>query len=324
VFALTVEDGSTVANLMENNDPSDPTWCPHRIEIISKSLSLKDAGPRFRFGVPSPEFLDFSGPGGGVVRRAMETAMRESVDRMRKIGGELVGDFDFSCFAQTAALLYGSAFVAERHAGIREFLERGLDKSELQSSDNFVYKDERLMRITRAIIGGSQRFSAADAYEGLQRLAALRAASRAQLQKVDFLIVPTAAYNYTVDEIKGEEDDIPGLDEGQPSLPTKNANLGRFTNFANLLDLCGVSVPSGLMKLDFSGDDSIAEARSTHLTATGKSSAVLPFGITIIGPAWTDSYVADIAEEYEKAGMLGPGPLGHGVTPYDQHGLRSV
>lgn len=290
VFALSVEDGVTVANIMQNNDSSDHTWRPQRTELLTKSLSMRKPGPRFRFGVPSREFLDFSGPGGDVVRRAMETAMVESINRMRMIGGEMVDDFDFSCFAETAALLYGSAFVAERYAGIREFLECEMDQVTLNSRENFVYKDERILKVTRAIIGGGQRFSAADVYDGLQKLATLKAASRVQLEKIDVFIVPTAAYNYTVEEIKGEEDDIPGMDVAHPILPSKNANLGRFTNFANLLDLCGVSVPSGLMQLDFSADDNTAKARSMHLTATGKSSAVLPFGITIIAPNWTDSY----------------------------------
>lgn len=29
-----------------------------------------------------------------------------------------------------------------------------------------------------------------------------------------------------------------------------NANLGRFTNFVNLLDMCGCAVPSTLLQLD--------------------------------------------------------------------------
>lgn len=29
-----------------------------------------------------------------------------------------------------------------------------------------------------------------------------------------------------------------------------NANLGRFTNFVNLCDMCGISVPSGLVSFD--------------------------------------------------------------------------
>ncbi len=34
-----------------------------------------------------------------------------------------------------------------------------------------------------------------------------------------------------------------------PTWP-KNAALGRFTNFVNLLDMCALSIPSGLMTID--------------------------------------------------------------------------
>ena len=45
--------------------------------------------------------------------------MVEAVKRLKSIGGEQV-DIDFKPFAETAILLYGGAFVAERYSG--EFL----------------------------------------------------------------------------------------------------------------------------------------------------------------------------------------------------------
>ena len=32
-----------------------------------------------------------------------------------------------------------------------------------------------------------------------------------------------------------------------PTWP-RNGNLGRFTNFVNLLDMCGIAVPSGMLQ----------------------------------------------------------------------------
>lgn len=43
--------------------------------------------------------------------------MGEAVQRLTALGGELVPGFDFAPFAETAVLLYGAAFVAERYAG---------------------------------------------------------------------------------------------------------------------------------------------------------------------------------------------------------------
>lgn len=105
------------------------------------------AGCKFKFGVPGDEFLEFEGPGGpglaageatwmqqvmsGEVRRRCEDfcgaaeyrrAFDAAVRRMQELGGELTR-VDFAPFCEVAALLYSSAFVAERYAGIKAFLE---------------------------------------------------------------------------------------------------------------------------------------------------------------------------------------------------------
>lgn len=47
----------------------------------------------------------------------MADAWAQAVARLQALGGTLVPDFDFAPFAETAVLLYGAAFVAERYAG---------------------------------------------------------------------------------------------------------------------------------------------------------------------------------------------------------------
>jgi allophanate hydrolase len=349
VFALSVEDGAEVARLMECSDIGDPTWRPRAEARLAQTYAR---GQPFRFAVPSPEFLDFSGPGGAPVRREMDAAFADAVERLQAIGGERV-ELDFAPFAETAQLLYGAAFVAERYSGIRAFLEArapGLEPPELAD----LSIDQRLLKVTRSVIAKTENWSAADVFEGLQALASLRAAARVQLARVDVLVVPTAAYNYTVREIMAEEDeqDYQAMLSGKTMI-SKNANLGRFTNFVNLLDMCGVSVPSGLLRLgepprapspaspardssspslarhsSFRGAGArlaAAEAahaagpaaeRADHLAATGSSAAVVPFGITVLAPAWTDEYVAGVAAAYLEATGLRAGPAGHGVAPY--------
>ena len=56
-----------------------------------------------------------------------------------------------------------------------------------------------------------------------------------------------------------------------------NSGLGRYTNFANLLDLASVAVPAG--------------------TVWG-----LPFGIMLTGPAGSDARLAEIACRHDPAG----------------------
>lgn len=338
IFALTVEDGAALGKLLENNDIGDLTWRPRRPELLKKSFS--GGKSKFKFGVPAAEFLDFTGPGGEPVRRAMDVAMADAIKRLKSIGGEQVMDFNFAPFAETAVLLYGGAFVAERYSGIRSFLEAraaGLEPPELAD----LSIDQRLLKVTRSIIAKTEHWSAADVYEGQQTLYSLRGAARVELEKIDILIVPTAAYNYTIREIMAEEDeqDYAAMLSGR-AMVTKNANLGRFTNFVNLLDMCGVSVPSTVLKLGpeaavpTSKKQRTAAAaasaapvpqsvidRAEHLTATGNPTAVVPFGITMLAPAWTDQYVAEVASAYEKATGLKAGPEGHGVKPYRTVGV---
>jgi hypothetical protein len=64
------------------------------------------------------------------------------------------------------------------------------------------------------------------------------------------------------------------------------------------------------------GEDAEQARRREHLAATGNPSPVLPFGITLLAPAWTDAYVAGLAGAYAAATGLTAGPRGHGVEPY--------
>ena len=46
-----------------------------------------------------------------------EALFREATQRLESLGGRRVDKFDFKPFAQTASMLYQSAFIAERYAG---------------------------------------------------------------------------------------------------------------------------------------------------------------------------------------------------------------
>lgn len=295
VFALSVKDGSMVASIMENHVEEypgieDPTWRePPPLSVPQKSLVLNSIHSKgssntdgrlvFRFGLPSWDRgeLDFSGPGGLDVERALTSAMDEAVKRLESIGGIWMKDFEFSPFAKTASMLYQGPFVAERYSGIRWFL-KGYVSS--------VSEDDRLLPITRSIISNHSKWNAADVFTALEDLAHLKAAARVQMATVDIIVVPTVAHYYTVKSVLEEENNLDGA---------KNTSLGRFTNFVNLLDLCGVSVPS-----------SVVHANYDHLQprdGTESASAIqLPFGVTLLAPAWHDAYVAGIAQEFEQRG----------------------
>mmetsp|Transcript_16382 Transcript_16382/g.44916 ORF Transcript_16382/g.44916 Transcript_16382/m.44916 type:complete len:688 (-) Transcript_16382:929-2992(-) len=193
-------------------------------------------------------------------------------------------------------------------------------EEELEKQQALVY-DSRLLPVTSHILAGAGTFTAADVYDHLAAFARLRAAAVSELQRVDCLLVPTALAHYTVQEIAAEE-------SATPPRWASNAKLGRFTNFVNLLDMCGVAVPSGLVMLDAvaaaeeaeaalqAGQVSAADAaavreRTFHLAQTGATRVALPFGVTILAGAWKDEWLACVAQKMQEASGLGCGPDGH-------------
>ncbi|MFD4524612.1 allophanate hydrolase [Streptomyces sp. NPDC058470] len=107
------------------------------------------------------------------------------------------------------------------------------------------------------IITRARDIPAHQLYADQDRLAALRTRALAQLAEADALLLPTAPGHPTLAEVAADP-------------LGANARLGRFTNSTNLFDLAAVAVPAG--------------------TVDG-----LPFGVMLIGPAFTDERLARIA-----------------------------
>ncbi len=207
--------------------------------------------PAFRFGVPRPGQLEFFGDAGAA------RLFAEAAERLRSLGGEQV-EIDFAPFAQTAALLYSGPWVAERLAAITPFADD---------------HPAALHPVTAAIIGGARKQTAVDAFRGLYRLEELRRVAASAWERMDVLLLPTTPTIYTHAQVAAE-----------PVL--LNTRLGTYTNFVNLLDLCGVAVPAG-----FRGDG-------------------LPLGVTLLAPAFADGAVLELAARFHArlGGRLGGTP----------------
>ena len=200
---------------------------------------------RFRCGVAAASQLDFCGDAEAARMFAQGRALIE------RAGGDIV-EIDYTPFRETAALLYQGPWVAERLAAIREFF--GAHQSEMHP-------------VTRAIIGSGADFSAVDAFDATYRLQDLQRQAAAELQNIDVLAVPTAPTIYTIEQIEAD--------------PVRlNSNLGLYTNFANLLDLAAIAVPSGMR-------------------ADG-----LPAGITLLAPAYSEPLLCELgARVHRLSGM---------------------
>ncbi|WP_263378029.1 allophanate hydrolase [Granulicella paludicola] len=114
------------------------------------------------------------------------------------------------------------------------------------------------------IILGARSYTAIDAFKAAYKLEALRRTTSAVWADIDLLILPTAPRTYTIAEV--EADPI-----------ALNSTLGTYTNFVNLLDLAAVAVPAG-----FRPDG-------------------LPFGVTLIAPAFTDNALLLAADRLHRA-----------------------
>ena len=196
----------------------------------------------FKFGVPRHEQLEFFG---NPDTPALFNAAKKNLQR----AGGIAVIIDFSVFLETARLLYEGPWVAERYAAIREFIEN---------------KPDALLPITREIISSATRFSAVDTYTAIYRLKQLQQRSEMVWREIDVMLTPTAGTIYTLAEV-----------EAEPMLC--NSNLGYYTNFMNLLDLCAVAIPAGFQ------------------------SNGLPFGITVCAPAFSDALLLNLAARLEAS-----------------------
>ncbi len=245
VFSLTVADGMEVLRLIAGYDPEDLF---SEREAESCDLSALPLVTSFRFGIPAREHLDFCGD--AEAARLFEEAVR----RLERLGGKPV-EIDFAPFAAAQRLLYEGPFLAERNAVIDEFVGRDKDK---------------LHPVTRSILASAESWTAVDTFRAMHRLAELRREARRLFESMDVLVVPTTPTIFTIAQI--EADPI-GL----------NARLGSYTNYANLMELCGVAVPAG-----FRNDG-------------------LALGITVIAPPFHETKAAAIAAAFHESIDL---PLG--------------
>lgn len=208
-------------------------------------------GGSLRIGVPT--VLDDVDP----AWRAGHLAAQEI---LRGLGHQIV-TVDFSPFAAAASLLYGGAWVAERTAAVGDFLDR-----EPADADPVVSR----------IIRGGRNHDALAAWRGTYELARLHRLADAQWERMDVLLLPTACRHPTPADVAADPVGV-------------NSALGRFTNFANLLDTSAIALP-----VSYAGG--------------------VPVGITLFAPAWHDPLLARLGAAFQDATALPLGATGRRLT----------
>ncbi|WP_436662002.1 allophanate hydrolase [Acinetobacter sp. P1(2025)] len=140
------------------------------------------------------------------------------------------------------------------------------------------------------IIKNGEKYSAVDAYNAEYLKQDLARKIQQRLADFDALIVPTAPTIYTIEQL-------------QQNPIEYNAHLGTYTNFTNLADLSALALPAGF--------------RADHL----------PFGITLIAPAWHDAALVHFGKAWQNYLALKLGALDKSLplssaTPISQHHIR--
>jgi allophanate hydrolase len=220
----------------------------------NRPLAAMSAFPgELKLGVPPAGQLIFFGD------KASEAAYHDALNRWTSLGATLV-EFDLEPFYETARLLYEGPWVAERYLVIRDLLASS---------------PEAIHPVTREITIAGARLSAADTFAALYRLQALHKISERAFAGIDALVLPTAPTAYSTAQVLANPIEL-------------NSRLGTYTNFVNLLDLCGLAIPAAIRP------DGI------------------PFGITLLAPAGRDAQLASIGRVFHADTEL---TLGSKCTP---------
>ena len=206
----------------------------------NRPLARMTAFPnQLRLGVPRAGQLVFFGD------KASEKAYGDALKRWTALGATLA-EFDLEPFYETARLLYEGPWVAERYLVIRDLLA---------SSPDAIHP------VTREITIAGARLSAADTFAALYKLQALRRVAERAFADIDALVLPTAPTAYSTAQVLANPIEL-------------NSRLGTYTNFVNLLDLCGLALPAAIRPDD------------------------IPFGITLLAPAGQDAQLASIGRVF--------------------------
>lgn len=229
VFARDLGLGRRAVEIMSGPDGVDPLC---RADRPAPPL---DAAPRI--AVPTPEHLEGLADG-------WAEAFAAAVGVLEASGAEIV-EVDIAPLLEAAELLYGGAFVAERTAAVGEFIQ---SHAELIGPDI----DPTVAQI---VLRGADA-SAADYFRDRERLDRLTLEGLRRLEGTVALLTPTTTWHPTLDQVAADPIGA-------------NSRMGKYTNFANLMDRSALAVPAGVV-------------------------GGLPFGVMLTGAPFADRTLAEI------------------------------
>jgi allophanate hydrolase len=252
VMAHTVPEARTVWQVIAQHDRDDPySKPPHTLPTWAIDFRGVQRGG-FTFGIPPAICLEVCTP-------AYRALFSEAVGMLEKCGGAL-RKIDYTVFERAGKLLYNGALLHERITCIgQEFLKSNTDK--LHPVTKQLYSLAFATAPSAYDVFRDQAFQVELTRRAQQSLDTLNGG-------VDVIVVPTTVCHPTIEDMNADPIAL-------------NSRLGIFTQFANVVDLCGVNVPAG--------------------TYAGEHGTVLPFGITILGGSGFDAKILDVAAVFQAS-----------------------
>src|SRR5712691_7127727 len=227
---------------------------PDPADPFSQARPLADIGAMpqaLRLGVPLAGQRIFFGD------RTAAVAYEAAIARMVGLGATVV-EIDIEPFYETARLLYEGPWVAERYITARSLIASA---------------HESMHPVTRGIVLEGARPTAVDAFAAFYRLKELQRVRDHVFRSIDVVMLPTAPTVYTIEQVLANPIEL-------------NSRLGTYTNFVNLLDLCGLALPAA-MRPDGA-----------------------PSGVTLLAPAGHDGMLASVGRVFHADTGLPLGALG--------------
>ncbi len=224
---------------------------PDAADGEAQPRTLKDVGPMpqgLKLGVPLKGQRLFFGD------RLSEAAYDAALAKIAGLGATIF-EIDIEPFYAAARLLYEGPWVTERFLTVKALIASS---------------PESMHPVTRQILLAGAHGTAADAFAAFYQLDDLLRVRDHLFRSIDALVLPTAPTIYTVEQVLADPINL-------------NSRLGTYTNFVNLLDMCGLAVPASMRP------DGV------------------PFGVTLLAPAGEDAMLASIGREFHAATGL---PLG--------------
>jgi allophanate hydrolase len=252
IFALTCDDAWSVLDAAAGFDFEDEYSRP-------KPSTLPSLPSKLRIGVPKQ--LEFYGAEMAAAERLYRDAL---VVIEKEMGAELV-EIDFRPFTSVARILYDGPWVSERLAALKDF---------------YASNAEHVFPVTRGILEKGKSYSAVDTFLAMRHLERMRKKAFRVWRDADLtaLVVPTASVTPTIAAVQ--------------QVPIGyNTVLGYYTNFVNLLDLCGIAVPNGFLP------------------------AGVPSGVTFISTAFQDELTFSLGRAFHHARGLTMGATSFPLPP---------